>query len=864
MKKIFFYLTFAFISFHSFGQIIANDDTIGVLYNTSVYTSAENILNNDTLNGVPVSLSTVTLTQLSTTNPGISISNGSIVVAAGTTRGTYTLTYEICSITNSTLCATATITVNTKLVANPDYFIGSCPGSYLGNVLGYGNFVDTLNGAPAILQTYYTQPGNVEHPADVSLTILESYPFFGVDTASGDVYLNFPVMGQYTITYQLCEIAHPNNCSIGYITIDIIPGFLDAVDDDFTNNPVNNATGGGAGNVLFNDYSQCDGFLNMNNATVTGLSAPSGIMVYPDGSVTVNPGIAPGIYTMSYMVCSLVDNFNCDTASALVSVSGISDLIANYDDFSGPFYANTTTASVLDNDTSNNMPVNPAEIVLTPLNIPMGFSFNADGTINIGANVPEGTYTVPYMICSIVNPTICYANYAYVVVLKNRFVGKVKFDNENNGCDSNDSYINNISVQNVNGSNTYTSLTRYYDNDSYYLIGDQGTNTVSITGLPSYFTVTPSNQVFNLSAPGTIFAPDFCITANANVDDLEIILIPLFNVVPGLPAYYNICYKNNGSTTLNGQITFQFPNSKMSFSSSSPSPNSTAPSMLTYNFSSLAPFESRLIRNVRFDVLTPPTVEAGNIVSFTGNITPNTNDNIPFDNTSSIYQVVVNSQDPNDIVVHEGTSITLAQAQQEYLHYTIRFQNIGTSDAINIKIINDLDPKLDWSTFELISTSHNCRVKNKNNHNEFLFENINLPGVNFGLMSHGYITYKVKPIASIAVGDMIPNTANIYFDYNAPIQTNIATTTVVANLNSINHSLDQLSCFPNPVKNNLLISNSANIDTIEITSVLGQQMLSQKVNSLQTEINLSHLTNGIYFVKITSEGVEKTVKIVKE
>jgi hypothetical protein len=41
-------------------------------------------------------------------------------------------------------------------------------------------------------------------------------------------------------------------------------------------------------------------------------------------------------------------------------------------------------------------------------------------------------------------------------------------------------------------------------------------------------------------------------------------------------------------------------------------------------------------------------------------------------------------------------------------------------------------------------------------------------------------------------------------------------------------------------------------------------MLSKKVNELQTEIEMSSLSNGIYFVKVTSEGQEKMVKIIKE
>lgn len=357
---------------------------------------------------------------------------------------------------------------------------------------------------------------------------------------------------------------------------------------------------------------------------------------------------------------------------------------------------------------------------------------------------------------------------------------------------------------------------------------------------------------------------DFCVSINSSVDDLEVVLIPLFNVVPGLPALYSIWYKNNGSTTLNGQITFSFDNTKMSFLNSSPTPNAIGTSTLTYNFSNLPPFESRVISNVRFQVATPPTVNSGDIVAFTSSITPSASDATPTNNTNNLSQTAVNSQDPNDIVVHEGATITLATAQQDYLHYTIRFQNVGNSDAINIKVVNDLDAKLDWSTFQLLSTSHNCRVKNKNGHNEFLFEGINLPGTSNEPLSHGYVTYKVKPIASIAVGNGIPNVANIYFDYNAPIATNTVSTTVVANLANDTFAFKDFNYYPNPVKNSLFISNNSVIENIEITSILGQKMMSIKVNDLQTELNISELSNGVYFLKISSEDQEKTVKIVKE
>ncbi|HLP63478.1 T9SS type A sorting domain-containing protein [Flavobacterium sp.] len=88
--------------------------------------------------------------------------------------------------------------------------------------------------------------------------------------------------------------------------------------------------------------------------------------------------------------------------------------------------------------------------------------------------------------------------------------------------------------------------------------------------------------------------------------------------------------------------------------------------------------------------------------------------------------------------------------------------------------------------------------------------------------------------------------------------------TYVSSLSNSDREFVNLNYFPNPVKNNLTISNTSLIDSIEITSVLGQKILSLKVKSLQTEIDMSELSKGIYFVKVISGGQEKTIKIVKE
>ena len=865
MKKIsftslFIYLLLCF-NIASFAQVVANDETFDVVYGSSQVT-AGNFLLNDTRNGAQATTTNVTISLVSSTSSGVSISGTNIVVAAGTPQGTYTLTYKICDTTNPTVCDTGIVTLNTQLQTySQSWGIGGCFAN--GNIVN-GNWSgenSTLNGVPVVLAPYYTQPGNVLVPANVVLTINSNWCNAEIQP-NGDFNIwnnNFQNFCQ--ITYTLCEIANPNNCKSGSLSFQFQSNIY-AQNDDFTLTPINNTMGGTTPSVLNNDFSECGG--GNWDLIVSPISFPSGFTLNSDGTINVAIGTAPGTYLLNYSVLNGNNPWNGSQATATVVVTGISSLVANYDNFNTN-YPGTTTASVLSNDTLyGSLITNPSSVILTALNNPVGFTLNTNGTISIAANVFEGTYTVPYKICNPSSPTDCYVNYAYVVVFKNRVLGKVKFDSNNNGCDSNDSYINNIKFKNVNGSDTYSSTTTNFNSNQYYLIGDVGTNTVSIDNLPSYFSITPSNQVFNFSTPGTTTAADFCISATSNVNDLEVVVIPKTNVIPGFFTYYDIWFKNNGSTLLSGQVTFQYNGVTQSFITSTPSPNSITSGLLSYSFSNLTPFESRLISNVKLQAAAPPTLNSGDASVITSTVSPITADATPINNTSVINQIVVNSEDPNDIVVHEGNTITLAKAQQDYLHYTIRFQNIGTSNAINIKVINDLDANLDWSTFQFLSASHNCRIKNNNNHNEFLFEGINLPGSNNEPLSHGYITFKVKPIASIAVGNVISSMANIYFDYNAPIATNQVSTVVGSNLSIDTVVFNNFKYYPNPVKNSLSISNNYIINEIEISSLLGQVLIHKKTNEFQAEINLVELPNGIYFVKVVSENCEKTFKILKE
>jgi hypothetical protein len=424
--------------------------------------------------------------------------------------------------------------------------------------------------------------------------------------------------------------------------------------------------------------------------------------------------------------------------------------------------------------------------------------------------------------------------------------------------------VNNLKIITNNGTDTistFTTKTGYYQ---FYV--NPGTY---VTKIPSTL------QNFNVSAPtshnstftniGNIDVANFCLYPSQIVNDLNLVLIPLSQARPGFETGYQIVFNNVGNTKLSGKVKLVYDSSKVVFNSASIIPNLATINSLTFDYLNLNPFETRTI-NLNFRVLPPPTVEISNILVYSLSIDPIDNDATPTDNAHILNQIVIGSFDPNDITCLEGKKISLEEAKKE-LHYVIRFQNTGTASAINVKVENTLDEKLDWNTFQLINSSHTNRVEIKNgNKVSFIFDKINLThSAANEVASHGFLAYKIKPKNNVESGDILPNKADIFFDYNLPIITNTALTeiekTASNNEGASSGSASVFNFYTIIVSNVLAIKSENKIEKIEIYNELGQKVLS---NSNQNLINVSGLSSGIYICSVTDvNGISKTKKIVK-
>lgn len=70
--------------------------------------------------------------------------------------------------------------------------------------------------------------------------------------------------------------------------------------------------------------------------------------------------------------------------------------------------------------------------------------------------------------------------------------------------------------------------------------------------------------------------------------------------------------------------------------------------------------------------------------------------------------------------------------------------------------------------------------------------------------------------------------------------------------------------YPNPVKDILIISNTATISNVSVVNVMGQKILDKNFENTTVRIDLSTLSSGTYFVKSVSDHQTSTSKIVKQ
>ncbi|MFH6998490.1 gliding motility-associated C-terminal domain-containing protein [Flavobacterium sp. FlaQc-57] len=456
--------------------IVANDDVVN---NVNGYDGAVNVINAytntagaDSFDGEIINinlagvLTAFILKQATPAFPGAPVpelltSSGRVNVPSGTPAGQYQIKYQICEKLNPGNCDDAIITVNViapQIEANDDTVL---------NVNGYEGANDVINAYDNDLLN-----GGALDLVDITTTIV-SYPsainggpipIFDSSTGLVSIPPRTPA-GEYKFVYKICENLNPNNCDEAVITITVIPGLIDALNDaNFT--PINGFVGNpNALNALDNDTLNGSPVI-FSEVTITNIipAVPINGGLVPvlngqTGIVSVPAGTPAGIYLIVYQLNEKLNLSNNDTAFITIEVSAPiieanDDAVANING-----YLTTTNAiNVVANDNLNGVTTNLSKVDITvdipavPINSgPVPVLEPLTGFVSIPAGTPAGDYEIKYHICEKLNPTNCNDATVFINVIGAPILAVNDSANNINGFDGATNVVNAITNDLLNG-----------------------------------------------------------------------------------------------------------------------------------------------------------------------------------------------------------------------------------------------------------------------------------------------------------------------------------------------------------------------------------------------------------------------------
>ncbi len=642
--------------------------------------------------------------------------------------------------------------------------------------------------------------------SNLNISLLGIYTYGITLDASGllDVPSNTPI-GYYSLQYEICETANPTNCDIAFLNIRVLSPLEATHIATYVDSNGDGYTS--VGDTIEFEFT----ITNNGNAVITDIDAEvpyQDIEIVGGSLATLAPGETDNTtFTALHILTQEDINFGFYGG----------DLEGAY--FYGTYYGYEVIDYLY--NPSQSFQIQQSD----------GIEFNAFIDTNGNGTQESGEINFP--------------------------LGVFEYEVNNDG-NSNFLYVSPHYLYESNPNTTY-DLNHQVDSDYASVI-------------------TSSASYSNVTIPiGSGITPyDFPVTVTP-YDDLAVELTEYWRPpIPGFHSYNNISFTNNSNQVVSaGSIEFTMDSALnledvteiSQYWTLNPVTVTPTATGFVYTFNNLQPFETRRLR-VRMSVPTLPTVSLGQLVNNSVSIELLPGDIVASNNSSNLTQTIVGSYDPNDITERHGPEVVHSEfTSEDYLTYTIRFENTGTANAINIRIEDLLDEQLDESTLKMVSASHTYSLERVGKQLEWNFYGINLPPSEEDdtQIGHGYLTFKIKPFSGYAVGDIIPNTAEIYFDFNPPIITNTWTTEFVEdNLSVDDNSFDQLSVFPNPSNGTIWISNATILNNVEITSILGRRVLSQKIDASESSIDITSLANGVYLMTLTSNENQQTVKIVKE
>ena len=255
----------------------------------------------------------------------------------------------------------------------------------------------------------------------------------------------------------------------------------------------------------------------------------------------------------------------------------------------------------------------------------------------------------------------------------------------------------------------------------------------------------------------------------------------------------------------------------------------------------------------------PPDINLlGEVLVLTASATNSIGEASLGNNTNVLTRTVTGSYDPND---KQGTTNATGSTDQFFLNtdvwfdYTVRFQNTGTDTAFTVVIRDDFEVDLDIQSLEILAASH-AFVPSFGDGRELVltFPNILLPDSTTDLIgSQGFVAFRMEPRTGLLPGDVITNTAGIYFDFNEPIITN-TTEHVVEFSTGVNaHAAGAMLISPNPARDGFRVDlPGERTARVILRDLHGRAVKDLSIATDRVWVDTENLASGSYIVEAIS------------
>ena len=367
---------------------------------------------------------------------------------------------------------------------------------------------------------------------------------------------------------------------------------------------------------------------------------------------------------------------------------------------------------------------------------------------------------------------------------------------------------------------------------------------------------------------------DFAITFDEAVTDLAIggYLYP--NARPGFDARITLMHRNLGTTEPNARVALKL-DERINYLSASPEPSLVAGDSLIWDVGRVPLFS---YTPIQLEINIPTTVELGDTLRSAVYSFPEETDVMPADNQALILEEVVGSYDPNDKQVFPTDGLSAEEIENgKALEFLIRFQNTGTFYAERVRITDQLDTALNWTTLKFLAASHDVTSWELKPGGllEVVFDQIFLPDSTTNEPeSHGFVRFSIERNKHYRENHLVRNKALIYFDFNDPIITNEVSFRVadprdpVAVWEPLEVEKEQLlHIFPNPASDLVWLEPTVELGStasLEVFDAKGMRCFQSDlvIRNGKAAVDFGQLPAGTYLLQLKGKKALQLGKLI--